>query len=246
MVQHIDREGPDLVAEIALEQGMSIQTIRPDQGEPLPDPISTQNTIALLLGGPMGVEDRHQDALAWMQRELEWLTRWHQQRQPVLGICLGAQLLAVAAGGSVKPLEVGLPPQPLKEVGFGAIHWLEKPSKEPLLRGLQPSELVLHWHGDRIDLPSTATLLGSSLHCQEQVFRLASHAIGLQCHLEVSRPNLEVWIQEDHDFIVSAMGPEGPERLRQDHERFGDSLHDCGRVFINNALHELSASTNKL
>ena len=50
MVQHIDLEGPDLVAEIALEQGMSIHTIRPDQGEPLPDPISTKNTIALLLG----------------------------------------------------------------------------------------------------------------------------------------------------------------------------------------------------
>ena len=61
MVQHIDREGPDLVAEIALEQGMSIQTIRPDQGEPLPDPINTKNTIALLLGGQMSVGDRHQE-----------------------------------------------------------------------------------------------------------------------------------------------------------------------------------------
>ena len=128
----------------------------------------------------------------------------------------------------------------------GTIHWLTKPSKEPLLRGLQPSELVLHWHGDRIHLPSTATLLGSSFHCPAQVFRLAQSAISVQCHFELSGSNLERWIQEDHDFIVSAMGPEGPERLRQDHERFGDSLHDCGRVFINNALHELSASTNKL
>ena len=246
MVQHIDREGPDLVAEIALEQGMSIQTIRPDQGEPLPDPISTQNTIALLLGGPMSVEDRHQDALAWMQRELEWLTFWHQQQKPVLGICLGAQLLAVAAGGSVKPLQVGLPPQPLKEVGFGAIHWQTEPSQEPLLRGLQPSELVLHWHGDRIHLPSSATLLGSSLYCQEQVFRLTQSSIGVQCHFELSRSNLERWIEEDHDYIVSAMGLNGPQRLRQDQEQFGDTLHNSGRVFINNVLHELSASTSKM
>ena len=106
MVQHIDREGPDLVAEIALEQGMIIHTIRPDQGEPLPDPISTKNTIALLLGGPMSVGERHQDALAWMQRELDWLTVWHHQNNPVLGICLGAQLLAVAAGGAVQPLSL--------------------------------------------------------------------------------------------------------------------------------------------
>ncbi|MEJ6828436.1 MAG: gamma-glutamyl-gamma-aminobutyrate hydrolase family protein [Synechococcus sp. ArSW.bin.68] len=144
VVQHIDREGPDLVAAIAREQGMSIHTIRPDQGEPLPNPTSTQNTIALLLGGPMSLGERHQDALAWMQRELDWLTVWHQHNKPVLGICLGAQFLAVAAGGDVQPLQVGLPSQPLKEVGYGAIHWLMKPSSEPLLMGLQPIELVLH------------------------------------------------------------------------------------------------------
>ena len=236
MVQHIDREGPDLVAEIALEQGMSIHTIRPDQGEPLPDPISTKNTVALLLGGPMSVGDRHQESLAWMLRELDWLTRWHQHNNPVLGICLGAQLLAIAAGGDVQPLQVGLPSQPLKEVGYGAIHWLMKPSSEPLLMGLQPSELVLHWHGDRIKLPPTATLLGSSLHCPEQVFRIAKHAVGLQCHFELSRPNLEQWIREDHNYIVSAMGPDGPERLRQDGERFGDLLECQGRRFISNAL----------
>jgi len=236
VVQHVDREGPDLIAEIAMEQGMAIQTIRPDQGEPLPNPTSTQNTIALLLGGPMSVGERHQDSLAWMQRELDWLTVWHQHNKPVLGICLGAQFLAVAAGGDVQPLQVGLPSQPLKEVGYGAIHWLMKPSSEPLLMGLQPSELVLHWHGDRIKLPPTATLLGSSLQCPEQVFRIANHAIGLQCHMELTTRNLEQWIREDHNYIVSAMGPDGPERLRQDGERFGDLLERQGRRFISNAL----------
>ena len=86
VVQHLDREGPALVAEIALQQGMVIHTIRPDQGEPLPDPISTKNTIALLLGGPMSVGERHQESLAWMQQELDWLTVWHQHNKPVLGI----------------------------------------------------------------------------------------------------------------------------------------------------------------
>jgi len=100
--------------------------------------------------------------------------------------------LAVAAGGAVQPLQVGFPPQPLKEVGYGSIHWLTKPSSEPLLTGLQPSEMVLHWHGDHIQLPTTATLLGSSLHCPEQTFRIARHAVGLQSHLEASKANLEL------------------------------------------------------
>lgn len=246
MVQHIDREGPDLVAEIALEQGMTIHTIRPDQGEPLPDPMSTQNTIAVLLGGPMSVGERHQDELAWMQRELDWLTIWHEQKKPVLGICLGAQLLAIAAGGAVQPLQVGLPPQPLKEVGYGSIHWLKKPNNEALLMGLQPSEMVLHWHGDRIELPTTATLLGSSLHCPEQVFRIGKNAVGLQCHFELTRPNLDKWIQEDHDYIMSAMGLDGPERLRQDNERFGYSIQQQGRQLISNVLQELSISTKRI
>ena len=245
MVQHIDREGPDLVAEIALEQGMVIHTIRPDQGEPLPDPISTKNTIAVLLGGPMSVGDRHQDGMAWMQRELDWLALWHQQNNPVLGICLGAQLLAVAAGGAVQPLHVGLPPQPLKEVGYGAIHWLMKPSSEPLLMGLQPSEMVLHWHGDRIQLPPTATLLGSSLHCKEQVFRIGWNAIGLQCHMELTTNNLGRWIQEDFDYVVSAMGKNGPEQLRQDSDRFGASIQQQGGRLIRNILQELSITTRK-
>ena len=245
MVQHIDREGPDLVAEIALQQGMVIHTIRPDQGEPLPDPISTKNTIAVLLGGPMSVGDRHRDGMAWIQRELDWLALWHQQNNPVLGICLGAQLLAVAAGGAVQPLQVGLPPQPLKEVGYGAIHWLVKPSSEPLLMGLQPSEMVLHWHGDRIQLPPTATLLGSSLHCQEQVFRIGRNAIGLQCHMELTTNNLGRWIQEDLDYVVSAIGKNGPEKLRQDSERFGASIQQQGGRLIRNILQEFSLSTRK-
>ncbi len=246
VIQHIDREGPDLIGDCAKELGMKIQTIRPDRWESLPDPISTENTIAVLLGGPMSVQDRHSAPFAWLQKELEWLTQWHEQKYPVLGICLGAQLLAVAAGGTVHSLQLGMPSHPIKEVGFGAIHWLPEPISEPLLKGMNPSEMVLHWHGDRIRLPATATLMGSSLQCQEQVFRIDEHALGLQCHLEVRMTNLERWILEDHNYILSALGADGPNRLRQDSERFGDALERQGRLFISNALSYLSASTKKI
>ncbi|KZR84776.1 Carbamoyl-phosphate synthase small chain [Synechococcus sp. MIT S9509] len=239
VVQHVDHEGPDLIRELAIQRGMSIQTIRPDLGEVLLDPASLPDTIAVVLGGPMGVNDRNESHMKWLQRELEWLSIWHQQKKPVLGICLGAQLLAVAAGGSVGALEVGDPPQAMKELGIGAIHWLRNSKEEPLLDGLDPSALVLHWHGDRIRLPHDATLLGSSLHCPEQVFRIGRHAFGLQCHLEISGPNLERWIQSDAAYIVSAMGRNGANRLRSDWERLGGYLQQSGSQLFSNMFNEL-------
>ena len=218
---------------------MSIQTIRPDLGELLPDPATTPDTIAVVLGGPMGVNQRNEPQMDWLRHELEWLSSWHQQKKPVLGICLGAQLLAVAAGGSVEPLSVGEPSAPLKELGIGAIHWLVDPSEEPLLAGLDPSALVLHWHGDRIRLPNDATLLGSSLHCPEQVFKIDQHAVGLQCHLEISGANLERWIQADAAYIVSAMGKNGDDQLRNDWKRLGEHLQKSGTQLFTNVFRQL-------
>ena len=97
---------------------MALQTLRPDRGDCLPNPSECPNSIVLVLGGPMGVNERHQPDLHWLQTELNWLMAWHRQSRPVLGICLGAQLLAVAAGGCVKPLQVGAPPQQLKELDW--------------------------------------------------------------------------------------------------------------------------------
>ena len=98
---------------------------------------------------------------------------------------------------------------------------------------------MLHWHGDRIHLPVDATLLGSSLHCTEQVFRIGAHAIGLQCHLEIDGDALERWIANDHDYVVNALGAEGPDRLTQDWLRLGTTLQEQGRNFFNAVLDQL-------
>ena len=70
VVQHVDREGPDLIGTLARDRGMAIQIVRPDQEDPLPNPMDCPNTVALVLGGPMGVNERHHPGLDWLQREL--------------------------------------------------------------------------------------------------------------------------------------------------------------------------------
>lgn len=79
--------------------------------------------------------------------------------------------------------------------------WVVDPSDDPWLRGLHASEPVLHWHGDRIRLPKEASLLGSSLHCPEQLFRIGDHAAGVQCHWEVTAESLKRWIAIVHSQI---------------------------------------------
>ena len=243
MLQHIDREGPGLLAVLGEERGMNIQIVRVDQGEQLPDPNECNNTIALVLGGPMGANERTKPKMCWLQRELDWITIWRQQSKPMIGICLGAQLLAIAEGGYVKPIEVGEPPLSVKEVGFGALHWLKSSETDNWLHKFNDSDVVLHWHGDQIKLPDTATLLGSTLLCPEQIFHISSQAVGIQCHLEIDEQSLHSWIKEDIEFITTAMGKDGPKRLHEDAVRFSPSIEKLGRKFFEQALDQLVENT---
>lgn len=237
VLQQLEREGPGLFALEAQARGWQVLICRLDRGEAVP-PLGPADHL-LVLGGPMGVADVGTSAFPWLAAEVERLREVLRLGQPVIGVCLGAQLLALAAGGSALPLAVGDPPRPLREVGFGAVSWLVDPARDPLLRGLEASELVLHWHGDRCVLPPEAELLASSLHCPEQAFRLGPRAIGLQFHVELEPSMLERWLLEDGDYVVGALGPDGPARLRADAQRWGERLQQRGRRLITNLFDQL-------
>lgn len=139
-----------------------LRTVELGDGENLPPSLSGLKAI-ILLGGPMNVyeETRH----PFLKQEDKFLKEALKLDIPILGLCLGVQLLAKASGASVKK-------NAKKEIGWQSITLTEEGKKDPLLAGLGPRPLVFQWHQDTFDIPADATLLAKGRSCANQAFRI--------------------------------------------------------------------------
>ena len=172
------------------------------EGATPPDLTSADGLI--FLGGPMSANDD----LPYLQTELQSIQHAVAHGQPVLGLCLGAQLMAKALGARVYR-------NPVKEIGWFDVQWTDAARHDPLFAGLEGSETLLEWHYDTFDLPSGATHLAWSETCRNQAFRLAANAYGLQFHLEVTPAIIANWCAEDSDCGQRELdAPIDPERDR--------------------------------
>lgn len=142
----------------------------------------------IFMGGPMSANDD----LPFLNRELELIQAAVAAGRPVLGVCLGAQLLAKALGAQVYR-------NPVKEIGWFPVYWTEMARDDPLLAGLSSPETVFHWHGETFDLPRGAAWLARSDACRNQAFRAAPGVYGFQFHLEVTPEMIASWICEDEN-----------------------------------------------
>jgi GMP synthase-like glutamine amidotransferase len=153
------------------------------------DPFPAINAIdwLIVMGGPMGVYD--QDGHPWLADEIELIGKAMAAGKTVLGICLGAQLIAAALGAKVYP-------NTHKEIGWFPVRLTDEGRRSPLLQGFPPELSVFHWHGDTFDLPAESTHLMTSAGCVNQAFGYGDRVIGLQCHLEVTPASVNALI--DH------------------------------------------------
>lgn len=155
----------------------------------------TPEDILIVLGGPIGAyDDAH---YPFIVGELRLIDRSLKQNIPILGICLGAQLLARALGARVYP-------GPQKEIGIAPIE-LSAEGRSSCLKQLASDFEVLHWHGDTFDLPRGAIHLASSQITLNQAFEYGSRVLALQFHIEAEHRRIEQWLV-GHSFELSANG----------------------------------------
>ena len=234
VLQHLEIEGPGLFEQFAKERNLKIEIIRLDNKNALPQ--TKKGDLILIMGGPMGVKDIGSDRYPWLKLERDFIKKELKNKRPIIGICLGAQLLASAAGGDVEILKCGSPPKALAEIGWSQI-FIDKSNKD-FKELLEEPFHVLHWHGDRILLPNKAVLIASSMRCKEQFFKIDEFAYGLQFHIESTRAMLDKWIKEDKEFIFKGLGSNGQEILKEENKKYIDKTF-FKRKFLISKLFEL-------
>jgi GMP synthase (glutamine-hydrolysing) len=242
VLQHTATEGPERVAVALAERGVSLDVRALHAGGQVPSDLAPDE-ILIVMGGPMGVGDVADPRWPFLRQELALLRKLVVRNAPVLGICLGSQLLAAGAGARVYPNTRPGPdgqPVPAREVGWGTID-LVGADREPLLAGLPPSPLVLHWHGDTFDLPIGAVLLASTPVCTNQAFRLGKRQLGLQFHCELEAATIAVWAKEDAEFARSALGDGATRQILSDTAHFYAGARPVWDRLLANALNALLA-----
>jgi GMP synthase (glutamine-hydrolysing) len=176
LIQHAEVEKPGTIAEVITSAGYPIQPIRAFDGQPVPQAASDAQGL-VIMGGPMGVYER--DRYPFLREELHLIGNTLAEGKPILGICLGSQLVAAALGAEVKKGR-------FKEIGWYSVSPTEAATADALLAGIDHSFVALHWHGDVFDLPCGAVSLASSQLTECQAFRYQKNIYGFLFHIETT------------------------------------------------------------
>lgn len=223
--QHVASEPLGHLDPLLRESGFRIRYVNFGR-EPHAEPDVRRYDGLVVLGGPMNVgeEDRHPH----LGTEVEAIRAAVASERPVLGICLGAQLLAAAMGAEVHP-------NPVPEIGWYRLQTLPPAREDRLFRHFEhPAHYVFQWHAYTCALPPGAVHLAATRHCRNQGFRIGDHAWGLQFHLEADAQLIERWLTSPggRREIETHWGPHRIPRIRtatRNHARLSQPLSD--RVF---------------
>lgn len=185
ILKHIDIEGPGTFGDFLKRKQIPWDTVELDKGGRLPEGPAGYGAV-VVLGGPMNVYE--EDKYPFLRQEDLFIKECLNLKIPYFGFCLGAQLLAKAAGARVVS-------SPAREVGWYKVALTGRGAADPLFKDHPGSFPVFQWHSDMFNIPQAGVLLATGSACPHQAFRIGENAYGLQFHIEITGQDIAAWCQ---------------------------------------------------
>lgn len=226
--RHVAHEGPGYCARFLTRHGIGYRELCIDQGEPVPQSLDGVGGL-VLMGGPMSVND----PLPWIAPLTALIRSAVAADVPVLGHCLGGQLLARALGAAVTR-------NPVEEIGWYPVRVVDGPLAKVWLHGLPREFTAYHWHGETFAVPEGATRILESEHCPNQAFVRGPH-LGLQCHVEMTPSMVADWATKSGGRLRPSASVQSADEMRHDLELRTSRLHRIADVLYGRWIRGLSS-----
>ncbi len=228
--RHAATEGPGYLADFFDAHHIPWRLIAIDRGEAVPRSIAAFSGL-VFMGGPMSVNDD----LPWISQELELILAAVANNMPVLGHCLGGQLISKALGAVVSKNKV-------KEIGWGKVQVADNKTARSWFGDVKIFD-AFHWHGETFTLPPDAVHLLSSEHCANQGYAIGPH-LALQCHIEMTAEMIGAWCAVGEEEIASAINSPAVQGADEMHHWIAEKLphlHEVAEQLYTQWLKRLSA-----
>ncbi|MDZ4099907.1 MAG: type 1 glutamine amidotransferase [Methylophilaceae bacterium] len=214
--RHALTEGAGFLGAFLTANNIPWQMVRIDQGDRLPGSMDSYSGM-VLMGGPMSVNDD----LPWIAPLLALIVDAIDKDIPVLGHCLGGQLISKALGATVGK-------NPVKEIGWGSVTVTKNAASEKWFAGLDQFD-AFHWHGETFDLPEGAVHLLASAYCQNQAYAIGKH-LAFQCHIEMTCEMVKVWCDVGSDEVQASLSSPGVQSVNEMQEALVAKIERLNRV----------------
>ena len=223
IIKHISIEGPGIIGEFFKNMPWEVKGLELAKGDRLPQDLCGINAI-ISLGSPMSVYEK--EKYPFLEVEDKFLKKAIKEEIPILGICLGSQLLAKACGAKVKKAKQ-------EEVGWHKLSLTVDGKKDLLFQGLSNQLNVFEWHRDTFEIPNNGTLLASSHHCRNQAFPYGRNGYGFQFHVEVTTDMIESWIDEYLNSDDETKITDAEKMLMETYEKKDQFVRQANRILLN-------------
>jgi len=214
------------LGEVLNDYGHRLRTVMLHEGDELPPDLDDIDGIVTCGGSPSA----NDDSLEWLAPEMDMLKQAHAMELPVVGLCLGAQILCRALGGSVGPVEGGM------QLGWEDVKLTDTGREDPIHSGIAWTSAQFHWNREAIsDLPNGARTLASSDRCTVETWAYGLRTYGFQHHPEIRRATIDQWIADDK-YALEEAGTTAEQLAEQTEQHFEHMQRLSTRLFTSIAL----------